>query len=528
MGMLARIPAKAAPELELKFQLSPGAFEALAEIFAPEPAARTVLHAVYFDTPTHALRDGGFSLRVRSDGERHVQTLKHRGDGGLFQRDEWEVEVQGPGLDKVALVGTPAEAAIGDADVTVAFTVEVERRTHQWTQGDTRIEVSIDTGQITAEGRHEPVAELELELISGAPEALFELARDLLAKAPIALAFESKAERGYRLAGHDGVAAMKARRASISPTTRAGDAFQAIAREALVQLANNARLLHRSQNPEVLHQTRVGLRRMRAALAVFAAMLDAEGLNWARTETRWLAGEFSAARDIDVFLQRAGASDEMEADTARAAFYRAVRIAHAEAYERALAALRSDRFRRMLLELGAWIEVGAWRQVDRGEQGALREGPATVLAAHLMDRLDRRLRRGSRKFGSLGVDARHTLRKKAKSLRYAAAFFGDAFPEHPRRRARFVAVLRDLQDQFGALNDMAVARTVAVQAAGRRSSDLAFAAGLEVARLTQDEAKTLKAAKRDLKAYRKGKAFWTAPDGASQALNHSKAILRRA
>ena len=62
--MLARIPATAAPELELKFQLGSGAVEALAETFPLSKARISQLHAVYFDTPAHALRDGGFSLRV--------------------------------------------------------------------------------------------------------------------------------------------------------------------------------------------------------------------------------------------------------------------------------------------------------------------------------------------------------------------------------------------------------------------------------------------------------------------------------
>ena len=86
--MLARIPTSAVPELELKFQLGQGAHEALVEFFSAYPSSISELHAIYFDTPGHALRDEGFSLRVRRHGERYVQTLKHRAAGGLFERDE--------------------------------------------------------------------------------------------------------------------------------------------------------------------------------------------------------------------------------------------------------------------------------------------------------------------------------------------------------------------------------------------------------------------------------------------------------
>jgi inorganic triphosphatase YgiF len=224
--MLARIPATAAPELELKFQLGPHALEALqGEAFPIDPARTSRLHAVYFDTPSHTLRDGAFSLRVRQKGERYVQTLKQRTAGDLFQRDEWETEVEGPDLDRAALASTPAAEAIGDATLAPAFTVEVERQVHDWVRGDTRIEVSFDTGLITAGERQEPVSEMELELLAGPPEALFELARELLAKAPLTLSFESKAERGYRLLGHDGVAALRAQRIAVRATTRGADAF---------------------------------------------------------------------------------------------------------------------------------------------------------------------------------------------------------------------------------------------------------------------------------------------------------------
>jgi CHAD domain-containing protein len=355
---------------------------------------------------------------------------------------------------------------------------------------------------------------------------LFALARELQSKADLTLLFESKAERGYRLIGHDGVAALRAQNTAIGPKTTGAEAFQVIARDALVQVAGNARLLQRAHNPDVLHQARVGLRRLRAALWAFKAMLDAEGLNAARNETRWLAGELAEARDIDVFLQRAQTQDDIEEDPGRAAFFRALRIAQAEAYERALAALRSDRFRAMLLRLAEWIEAGAWLRLANDQQRDLREGAAAALAAPIMDKLDRRVRRRSRKFMHLDAVARHDLRKQAKKLRYAAAFFGEAFPQHPKRRERFLAALRGLQDRLGELNDIAVARTVAMRAVGRRSGEVAFAAGLEVGRLTRDEDATLEAANDALKDFRQVKPFWDHPPPGDKDLNLSRPRLR--
>lgn len=527
--MLARTPPKAAPELEIKFQLGAGAMEALqGEAFPPDAGSTAQLHAVYYDTPEHLLRDAGFSLRVRRKGETHTQTLKHRAAGGLFERDEWETQVDGPDLDLAALAETPAAGAAGEISLGPVFTVEVERRVFLASRGRSQIEVSFDTGLITTGGRQEAVAELELELRSGSAEALFDLARELQSRADLTLLFESKAERGYRLAGHDGVAALRARKTAVGPETSGAEAFQLIAREALVQVGVNARLLQRAQNAEILHQLRVGLRRLRAALSVFKTMLDAEGLNQARDETRWLAGELSDARDIDVFLQKADAPDDIDDSPGRAAFFRALRMAQAEAYERALAAVGSERFRTLLFTLAEWIEVGRWRRLANDEQRRTREEPASVLAAAVMDGLDRRLRRRSRKFLELEPVARHDLRKQAKKLRYAAAFFGEAFPKHPKRRQRFTTALKTLQDQLGELNDMAVARGVAMRAVGRRSGELAFAAGLEVGRLTQSEAALIQAADEALKTFRKAQPFWSPPDGRNKDLNLSQASLRSA
>lgn len=527
--MLARKPAKAAPELEIKFQLGAGAVEALqGEAFPLAKATISQLHAVYFDTPTHALRDGGFSLRVRRKGDTYVQTLKHRAGGGLFERDEWETPVAGPDLDLQALADTPALAAIGEAPLGPAFTVEVERRTHIWVKGATRVEVVFDTGLILAGERQEAITEMELELLAGAPQGLFDLARDLQSRAALTLAFESKAQRGYRLAGHDGVAALRAQASAVDALTPAGTAFQLITRDALVQIAGNARLLERAHNPDVLHQMRVGLRRLRAALSVFKDMLDPEGLQAARRETRWLASELSEARDIDVFLQRAALPDEIEDLPGRTAFFRALRIAQAEAYEQALAAVRSDRFRFMLFNLAEWIEVGGWLRLANGAQRGLREGTAAALAGPVLDKLDKRLRRASRKFKRIDAEGRHDLRKQAKKLRYAAAFFGEAFPDHPKRRGRYVAALKVLQDQLGELNDMSVARAVARRAVGRRSGELAFAAGLEVGRLTGEEDAVIETANRALKSFRRMKPFWPPTDGRKNDLNLSPARLRGA
>lgn len=183
-------------EIELKFALGPGAREALeAELF--HGAETSQLTAAYFDTPDLALFNQGYVLRVRRKGERFIQTLKHSGDG-VLARGEWEAQVPSASVDAGALVATPAASLVTPGDLTELFTVRVQRTATLVTHGSTRIEAVLDLGEVRAGDHREAVAELELELVEGAPADLFAFARTL--DAPLVLAFETKSERGYRLA----------------------------------------------------------------------------------------------------------------------------------------------------------------------------------------------------------------------------------------------------------------------------------------------------------------------------------------
>ena len=86
-------------EVELKLEYSLADRERLIAS-APLQAASATRHqlvATYFDTPDRRLDKAGYALRVRSDGSRHVQTLKASASAGagLFVRGEWERDVLG-------------------------------------------------------------------------------------------------------------------------------------------------------------------------------------------------------------------------------------------------------------------------------------------------------------------------------------------------------------------------------------------------------------------------------------------------
>src|SRR5204863_4189054 len=129
--------------------------------------------------------------------------------------------------------------------------------------------------------------------------------------------------------------------------------------------------------------------------------------------------------------------------------------ARSSAYDRGLEALDSPRFAKLLLDLALWVETGHWSRDDAAADD--RDRPVDHFAAEVLDHRRHRLRRAGRALRGQDADSRHRARIEAKKLRYAAEFFENAFPDAGKRRRRFVEALKALQDELGALNDIAVA-----------------------------------------------------------------------
>jgi inorganic triphosphatase YgiF len=440
-------------ETELKLDLTETAADALeaSGILPADPKVRQ-LRAVYHDTPKRALARAGLSLRIRTAGDERIQTIKADGAGsaGLFLRSEWErpVESDTPVLDDT----TPVKALLGDRVRKVApqFQVNVERRSWVLQQDDAKIELVLDRGEVLAGDRQEAICEVELELKAGEPAALFALARKLDDIAPVRLGVLTKAERGFRLTAPPR-SVFKAEPVTLKREMIAVQAFQHVAQTCVRQFRLNEAVLLGHRNPEALHQARVALRRLRSAFSIFRPLFVAdEGAAKLREELRWLAGELGNARDLDVLLERAAAGD----------LRTRVEKAREEAYTAVEATLASSRVRTVMLDLTEWLIDGPWL-ASAGTQDR-RSEPARDFAAAALDRFRRKVKKQGRDLEAVDDETRHEVRKDAKKLRYASEFFIDLFDAKRERRRyqRFIAALEDLQDQLGALNDLATAPEV--------------------------------------------------------------------
>jgi inorganic triphosphatase YgiF len=443
-------------ELKLEFAAGDAATIAALPVWASAPAEARRLVATYYDTPARELRDAGFTLRVRSDGDRHVQTIKADGiAAGLFVRPEWESEVEDarPRLDR--LTGPLAPIITPDLldRLAPAFATEVERVVRTVERGGATIEVAIDRGVVGTGTREDRLCEIELELKAGAPAALFSLARAIAGQVPLRLGVLSKAERGFRTLDAKPGRAAKAEPIVLAPDIDAAQAFRAVAQSCLRQFRlNESALVAGDDAPAVLHQARVGLRRLRSAFSLFAELYQGdEGAARIIDGLRGSAAVLGEARDVDVLM---GRLDEVEP---------ALADARAAARARVLAELEGERHRTLMIDLAEWLAIGPWLSDPATAQA--RGRPVGEAAAVILDRFRKRLKRRGARLAKLDDEARHRVRITAKKLRYATEFFASVAdtPKRRRRHVRFLAALEGLQEHLGDLNDAATAPLLAAR-----------------------------------------------------------------
>ena len=164
---------------------------------------------------------------------------------------------------------------------------------------------------------------------------------------------------------------------------------------------------------EAVHQIRVAITRLRAAVAFFASIVvDAE---WRRLkkEIAWLNGSLGAARDSDVAV--AYARRKRYGEWAQRAIGEQLDQSQTRDHRRLVRCLRSVRTQRLIAALAGWIRQGPWlaRYKRRKHAEALQP-----YCARELNRWHERLVRKGRSLETLGASRRHRLRIKAKRFRY--------------------------------------------------------------------------------------------------------------
>ncbi len=485
-------------ETEIKFEIPRAAVPALEAALRGPGSRRTHLQARYFDTVQGDLAAHGVALRLRREGTRWVQTAKALGDGPV-QRLEHNVDLgparkpkasqsqQGQPLlqaDPARHAGTPVGARLdhvlrrAGTPLVEVYGTDIWRATQELRVGASRIELALDQGRVLAPSpdgglpRSAVVCELELELLEGDVRDLAAVAAQWAARHGLTLSTVSKSERGLRLAhGPSARPAVRAR----APQWPSASGFpdgptvqRAVVGACLAQILPNAsEVAAGSTDAEQIHQLRVGLRRLRTALRELTPL--GPGLDPA-----WEQPLAQAFRALGAQRDRQQLQSRMQPQLLAAGGPPTVLPPLGEDMPGPTDAVRAPGLQGALVALIGFAAAGPAAGLSpREAQRHLRKR---------LDRLHRQVRDDGARFEQLTPEARHSLRKRLKRLRYLAEFVGPCFA--PRRAAQYTRALEPIQDALGAYHDEVVALE-SYRAAAEQEPRAWFAVGWLQARAPQ-------------------------------------------
>lgn len=510
-------------EIELKLQLPAAARAVVERAVGTAASRRTRLQAIYFDTPDRRLAAAGIALRLRKEGRRWVQTLKSGAAHGL-ERAEHNVPLSlaaglTPAVDPARHAGTPPGEALaallapadGDAPprLVALYRTDILRRHRALRTRGGAVELALDRGEIVAAGpdgveRRWPVAELEIELLRGAPRVVTDVARRWAAQHGLWPDTRTKAERGDRLARGlapgAAVPAVKAAPVALRKAMAPAEARAAVQGALLAHaLPNWSELAGGSGTPESVHQLRVALRRLRSAERFFAGWPGVPAPAAAEAVTA-LFRALGTTRDRDVL--QGGLKREIDAALAllgEPALELPAAAGAASWSERDAAAhgvLFIDLLAERLAATTAAPEPAADPSAEVPPDATLR----ALAAARLQDWHAQALR-DAKRFDRLDDEARHRLRKRLKRLRYAVEFSAGLYSR--RAVERYLERLREAQERLGEFNDVCVA-VAAYQPLAATEPRAWFALGWLAAR----RGAVLAACSAELGRFRKAQPFW--------------------
>jgi len=231
--------------------------------------------------------------------------------------------------------------------------------------------------------------------------------------------------------------------AGIDDNASAAEAITAVLAALVAAMAANETGVQARSDVEFLHDYRVAIRRMRSVLSVSDGVLPAGPVACVRDDLSWMANLTTPPRDLDVHLMDLAADNDPALDPLRALVAARCDQAHGALNQ----AMGSARYRTMIGRIEALV-------AEPTTEGP----PAGDLAKAAIWRAYRRVARGGRAITeSSPADDLHSLRKRAKKLRYLLEAFTPLFPAAALDPA--VHELKQLQDNLGEFQDGAVQAT---------------------------------------------------------------------
>ena len=432
------------------------------------------LESVYFDTQDLRLLRRGIAVRYHRD-ESSGEAWTVRLPDGVPAVDGAAREISvpgGPGIVPELLADVVRGWALGAPLAPVARLRTLRRRT-TLRDGQDRVLAHVDDDEVSIIRGSRVAArfrELEVGLGDGAPAAvLTRIAERLRAAGAQPLEPVPKLARAL---GPPALAAWDLAVPAVGSDPRTDELVRRGLVASAARLVDHLAAVVLDEDPEGVHQARVGIRRVRSDLRTFGPLLDKATVRPLRRELGWLAGELGEVRDLDVLLARLS-QDVADLDGADRLAAREVLAAFGEqrqrAFEHLRAALRTSRCANLLEETLRTVTLPpfASRKARR---------PARKIVPRLVRSPLRELRREAKGLGDPPDDAAlHTVRIRVKRARYATELAAPLVGKRARKTAR---ELGRLQDVLGDHNDACVALVRLRQLGDDGSTSIAWGAGL--------------------------------------------------
>ncbi|MDO8465526.1 MAG: CHAD domain-containing protein [Gallionella sp.] len=502
-----------AVETELKLRIAPEQLARLKRhpLLKAHQLARPIagrLYNIYFDTPKLELHKSAMALRLRRAGRQWLQTLKGGGSvkAGMHQRNEWEMPVSRAALD----FSSPQAAEWSEhlpqslrKKLQPVFVTDFSRTSRMLNWQGAQIELCMDHGEVRTEQRNTPICELELELKSGEPSQLFDLALELLEILPFELEAVSKAEQGYRLLTGYADRPVKGGAPDIAKKDTLAVALQALIWSCLQHLQGNLRGAMGSDDTEYLHQMRVALRRLRVVLRMTEKLCADDRLAALNNDVAALCVALGRNREWDVFI--AQTAQPMCARMAGHAGLQALLAASERQRDSCYAALRgavqARELQRLMLRFAVWMNGPYWQQQEKAMPSA------RDFATRRLQKLFSKFAPSSQHLDTQDAARLHSLRILSKKLRYSAEFFAALYDRQKTRS--FLAALSEVQEVLGQINDVAVAhRLLGDIAAMPELSTHQEAVALAKGWIAHDLSHQFTALRKTIQRFNRQPAFW--------------------
>ena len=240
-----------------------------------------------------------------------------------------------------------------------------------------------------------------------------------------------------------------------------------VLREAFSQFETNLMVLRKSDDPEVVHQARIGWRRFRSALRLFKPVLTdkARPLSSALPSLLNLMGEL---RDLDVAwhdtlppLQEAYTAGDTKRLKAWLSMLQALQQAGKRHRQSVRVALRSPEVGADMVATTAWLQALSDADMDPHTNKKVNVS-LRCWSERRMARLHRKLKSARKDIGN--PDHQHRLRILAKRMRYSLEALHAFLPE--RRAKRWRQQATHLQVKLGARRDLMQANALIAKLEG--------------------------------------------------------------